>query len=220
MRSIFKTSLLVLSLSASQISFSETFIIGTNSSVEKAFPWLKDKVSLAFELAGHQVEYSVMSANQSLVWAASGVIDGDIMRQPDSLSTPHLLPIGSPVVQFEFWLIGHKELPLFETDDLSWMQGVGLEGVQFYDQFSDYSDQPMLRVQQANTVFEAIEFDQADFTVWSKSGLALWQKINPDSDLEVKLDEPVVVLDGYVYLNSRHHKYIDEITEAFSAVFN
>lgn len=199
---------------------SEKLSIGLYRGISDSLPHLMSKVQAAAATKGIEITYTEeLPAQRTLIWAASGEIDGDIIRQPYAVEgLGSLIQVDVPLSRFEYWVwvLGSSQCPESESA-LSSLKPVGMLGIKYFDFAYRLSQVGFEQVNTPMAVAQMIQKGRADYSLGLKSTL---QMLSAKSGVKFKacFKRPLISINGYMYLHQKNKRLVPLLEQAFKSI--
>lgn len=204
----------------STLCSAEHFVLGDYSSEGEREIVRRGMIAQAFELAGHTIEFAHRPAERSLREANLGLLDGDVMRQPDAVkSFNNLLMIDVPLAFYQYWVYMAADTPCPSTQlDIWQLKPVGLVGFRYFDTIYAQSRSGYHQVSNVSSVMDMLASQRADYSVMSAEAYDILSA-RYNLNLTRCFDSPLLSYPVYTYLHSKHAHHIPALTKAYEHVF-
>jgi len=152
--------------------------------------------------------------------AASGKIDGDIFRFPQTVvDFPNLLQIPFIIHSNGLWLYVSSKQECFDLDQLSKKIPVGVIGIHYFQKIYAISENSYEQVETPLQAIRMLDNNRADYTVANervKTALTKETGIN----LTRCFDEPFISDPAYTYIHSSNADILEKLTKSYQLIFN
>ena len=191
--------------------------LGVYQGFTQTYPNLLPRLKEAAASKGINLNYKYdLPANRSLMSAANGNLDGDILRQPFAVEgLPSLVQVNVPLERFEFWVwvLADNHCPASEADLVNF-KPVGLLGMKFFDLAYRQSKVGFEQVTGIPAMAKMLKLGRADYSL---AGLKSIDLISENSGIKFKtcFDRPHISLDGFMYLHIKHQALVPLLEAAF-----
>ncbi len=191
--------------------------LGVYQGFTKTYPDLLENLKKAAASQGIALNYKHnLPANRSLMSAANGNLDGDILRQPFAVQgMPSLVQVNVPLQRFEFWVwvLADNHCPTSEADLFNF-KPVGLLGIKYFDLVYRLSRVGFEQVTGIPALAKMLKLGRADYSL---AGLKSIDLISKGTDIKFKtcFDRPYISLDGFMYLHIKHQALVPLLESAF-----
>jgi len=191
--------------------------LGVYQGFTETYPALLPKLKQAAASQGINLNYKhQLPANRSLMSAANGNLDGDILRQPFAVrGLPSLVQVNVPLARFEFWVwvLAHNHCPASEADLVNF-KPVGLLGIKYFDLLYRQSKVGFEQVTGIPAMAKMLKLGRADYSL---AGLRSIELISKNSGIKFKscFQRPYISLDGFMYLHIKHQALVPLLEAAF-----
>lgn len=205
----------------------KTFQLGTYAEITQVQPELAENVEKAFALAGHKVEWQLRPAERSLREAASGQLDGDVLRQTQAVENfPTLIAINVPILWVDYLVYINIEQSCPEhMADLVNLKPVGRIGFRYFDQVYAKSNVGYFQVSSIDAALLSLASKRADFLIVPKAVEAVIQQsiakgtLTAEQNIKTCFNEPYFSLPLHTYLHVDHIEHLEELQKSYSQVF-
>jgi len=194
-----------------------TLNIGVYQGFDTTYPDLLGRLKQTAASRGIQLNYKLnLPANRSLMSAANGNLDGDILRQPFAVEgLTSLVQVNVPLARFEFWVwvLANGHCPPSEAELVNF-KPVGLLGIKYFDLVYRHSKVGFEQVTGIPAMAKMLKLGRADYSL---AGLKSIEFISKSSGIKFKtcFRRPHISLDGFIYLHLKHQALVPLLEEAF-----
>ncbi len=191
--------------------------LGVYQGFTETYPNLLPQLKKAAASQGINLNYKHnLPANRSLMSAANGNLDGDILRQPFAVEgLPSLVQVNVPLARFEFWVwvLANSHCPPSEAELVNF-KPVGLLGIKYFDLVYRHSKVGFEQVTGIPAMAKMLKLGRADYSL---AGLRTIELISKSSGVKLKpcFQRPYISLDGFMYLHRKHQALVPLLEAAF-----
>jgi len=174
----------------------------------------------AADQLGYRIEFVSLPPARSLLMAARGDIDGDLLRQPLALKGYHsLIPVQVPLIKLDYWFhqLADRRCPTSERE-LKNLKPVGVLGLKYFDLIYNMSDVGFEQVADYGAAIKMLKAGRAGYLAALKHPRTqIWAE-RFGTPLKVCLPRPVLSLEGYLILHEKHKDLIPQLETALASV--
>ncbi len=175
-------------------------------------------VAAAFQRIGKRACVSALPCERSLINADSGIIDGDILRIPEAITTryPHLVVIPEPLYPLSMSAFTlRKDVRIRHFDDLQLLRVGHILGWKILEDRVKATQ--VLRVRGPEELFPLLTEDRADVVIYERlTGLKAAEEAGM-KHIRV-IDPPLVMVPQHLVLHQQHRALIEPLTAALRAM--
>ena len=197
----------------------EVWRLGTYDGVERIWPQAAEHLVNAGKAIGVDIELEYHRAEDSLMMAVHGQLDGDFLRQPGAvLRYPSLVRIDVPLVKFDYWIWMPIDKHCPENRQAArQLKPVGVTGQHYFRHIYALSNVGFEEAPTTDLAARMLAAGRADYLTGPLQGMG---RVAGRNGLELKscLDKPLFSLYGYAYLNAKHRQHVSNLAEVLRAL--
>jgi len=154
---------------------------------------------------------------RALSMAASGQLDGDVLRQPFAVEgLPSLMKVPVPLAIFEYWVwVPQAKRCPANLDQLKQFKPVGILGLKYFEFAYQLSKVGHEEVTSIPALMEMLKYDRAQYSLASEQSAMAFSH---STGVQIRrcLNDPLVRTFGYFYLNERHRQWLPVLEQALT----
>lgn len=179
-------------------------------------------VAEAAEALGYKLEFVIVPAQRSLVMAASGALDGELLRQPYAVEGyPTLRAVDVALLKLDYWLwVSARRACPQRVQAIESLKPVGVLGFKYFDHIYRLS---RVGFEQATSVAGAMRMLRAGRGDYIAAVDAPeMHRYAQESQLRLKkcLQRPLLSLSGFFYLHEKHALLIPEFERLLTSLID
>lgn len=193
-----------------------TLNIGVYQGFNASHPNVKKDMFNALKKEGVHVTFTQeLPAQRSLMSAAQGGLDGDILRQSAATeSLPSLLQVPVPLKRFQYWvwIKASKACP-GSVRDLPNLKPIGILGIKYFDFAYNQSNVGFEQVTSLKTLADMLKLERADYSI---ADIKSARQLSTSTGIQLTqcFKRPLVSTYGFLYVHEKHRALIPTLEKA------